>query len=55
MLRQRLSQALAIAAVKVAESKKPDEIKAQLKQRKQALITEVNGYRAAIANIIAPN
>ena len=55
MIRSRLSQLLAVAAVKVAENQTPDYVRAQLKQRRQALVVEINGYRAALSNIIAPN
>ena len=53
MIRQRLSQLLTVAAVKVAQDQTPEHIKAQLKQRRQALTLEVNGYRNAISNFIA--
>lgn len=53
MIRQRLSQLLAVASVKVATNKTPEHIKAQLKVRREALAVEVNGYRNALANIIA--
>ena len=53
MIRQRLSQLLAVAAVKVAQDQTPEHIKAQLKQRRQELALEVNGYRDAISNFIA--
>jgi len=55
MLRQRLSQFLAVAAVKVAENQTPEYIKAQLKERRKALAVEVSGYRTALAQFIAPN
>jgi hypothetical protein len=54
MLRSKLSQLLAVAAVKVAENQTPDYIRAQLKERRKALVTEINGYRTALSNIIAP-
>ena len=54
MIRSKLSQLLAVAAVKVAENQTPDYIRAQLKQRRQALVAEINDYRAALSNIIAP-
>ena len=53
MIRQRLSQLLAAAAVKVAQDQTPEHIKAQLKQRKEALAIEVNGYRNALAILIS--
>lgn len=53
MIRQRLSQLLAVAAVKVAQDQTPEHIKAQLKVRREALAVEVNGYRNALANLIA--
>jgi hypothetical protein len=53
MIRQRLSQLLAVAAVKVAQDQTPEKIKAQLNVRRQALATEVNGYRNALAILIA--
>ena len=53
MIRQRLSQLLAVAAVKVAQDQTPEHIKAQLKVRREALATEVNGYRNALATLIA--
>jgi hypothetical protein len=53
MIRQRLSQLLAVAAVKVAQDQTPEHIKAQLKQRKEALIVEVNGYFNSLSNLIA--
>lgn len=55
MIRSKLSQLLAIAAVKVAENQTPEHLKAQLKERRQALAVEVNGYRTALAKIISPN
>jgi hypothetical protein len=55
MFRAKLSQLLAVAAVKVAENQTPDYVRAQLKQRRQALVVEINSYRAALSNIIAPN
>jgi hypothetical protein len=55
MLRAKLSQLLAAAAVKVAQDQTPERVKAQLKVRKKALINEVNGYRTALSNFIAPN
>jgi hypothetical protein len=45
MIRQRLSQLLAAAAVKVAQD--------QLKVRRDALTHEVNDYRNALSNFIA--
>ena len=54
MIRQRLSQLLAAAAVKVAQDNTPELIRAQLQERKKALISEVNGYRSSISNFIAP-
>jgi len=54
MIRSKLSQLLAVAAGKVAENQTPDYIRAQLKQRRQALVAEINDYRAALSNIIAP-
>jgi hypothetical protein len=54
MIRQRLSQLLTVAAVKVAENKTPELIKAQLKVRRDALAHEVNDYRNALSNFIAP-
>ena len=54
MIRQRLSQLLAAAAVKVAQDNTPELIRAQLQGRKKALINEVNGYRSSISNFIAP-
>lgn len=54
MIRQRLSQLLAAAAVKVATDNTPELIRAQLQERKKALINEVNGYRSSISNFIAP-
>jgi hypothetical protein len=54
MLRSKLSQLLAVAAVKVAENQTPDYIRAQLKERRKALVAEINGYRTALSNIIAP-
>ena len=53
MIRQRLSQLLAVAAVKVAQDQTPEKIKAQLNVRREALAVEVNGYRNALANLIA--
>lgn len=53
MIRQRLSQLLTAAAVKVAQDQTPEHIKAQLKVRREALATEVNGYRNALATLIA--
>ena len=53
MLRSKLSQLLAVAAVK-AENQTPDYIRAQLKERRKALVAEINGYRTALSNIIAP-
>jgi hypothetical protein len=53
MIRQRLSQLFAAAAVKVAQDQTPEHIKAQLKVRREALTLEVNGYRNALANFIA--
>ena len=53
MIRQRLSQLLAVAAVKVAQDQTPEQVKAQLKVRRQALAVEVNGYRNALANFIS--
>jgi hypothetical protein len=53
MIRQRLSQLLAAAAVKVAQDQTPEHIKAQLNVRRKALTLEVNGYRNALANLIA--
>lgn len=55
MLRSKLSQLLAVAAVKVAQDQTPERIKAQLKVRKEALIHEVNGYRTALSAFISPN
>ena len=55
MIRQRLSQLLAVAAVKVAQDQTPERVKAQFKVRKEALIQEVNGYRSALSNFISPN
>jgi hypothetical protein len=55
MLRAKLSQLLAAAAVKVAQDQTPERVKSQLKVRKEALIHEVNGYRTALSNFIAPN
>ena len=54
MIRSRLSQLLAVAAVKVAENQTPEHVRAQLKQRRKALVNEINGYRAVLSNIIAP-
>jgi hypothetical protein len=54
MIRQRLSQLLTVAAAKVAENKTPELIKAQLKVRRDALAHEVNDYRNALSNFIAP-
>jgi len=54
MIRSKLSQLLAVAAVKVAENQTPDYVRAQLKERRKALVAEINGYRAALSNIIAP-
>ncbi len=54
MIRQRLSQLLAAAAVKVAQDNTPELIRAQLQERKKALAKEVNGYRSALSNFIAP-
>ncbi len=53
MIRQRLSQLLTVAAVKVAQDQTPERIKAQLKVRREALTHEVNGYRNALANFIS--
>ena len=53
MIRQRLSQLLTVAAVKVAENKTPELIKAQLKVRRDALAHEVNDYRNALAKLIS--
>jgi hypothetical protein len=53
MIRQRLSQLLAVAAVKVAQDQTPERIKAQLKVRRDALTHEVNDYRNALSNFIA--
>jgi len=53
MIRQRLSQLLTVAAVKVAQDQTPERIKAQLKLRREALVVEVNGYRNSLANLIA--
>lgn len=53
MIRQRLSQLLTVAAVKVAQDQTPERIKAQLKLRREALAVEVNGYRNSLANLIA--
>ena len=53
MIRQRLSQLLAAAAVKVAQDQTPERIKAQLKVRRDALTHEVNDYRNALSNFIA--
>lgn len=55
MIRQKLSQLLAVTSVKVAENKTPELIKAQLKVRRQSLAVEVNGYRNALAKLIASN
>jgi hypothetical protein len=55
MIRKKLSQLLAVAAVKVAQDKTPERVKAQLNARKEALIQEVNGYRSALSNFISPN
>ena len=55
MLRNKLSQFLAVAAVKVAENQVPDRIRDQLRIRKDALRNELNDYRSALANFIAPN
>jgi|LakMenEpi03Aug12_release.lakeMendotaPanAssembly.Ray.scaffolds.fasta_scaffold3081571_2 hypothetical protein len=55
MLRAKLSQLLAACAVKVAQDKTPERVKAQLKVRKEALAQEVNGYRTALSNFISPN
>ena len=55
MLRAKLSQLLAVAAVKVAQDQTPERVKAQLKVRKEALIHEVNGYRTALSAFISPN
>jgi len=54
MIRSKLSQLLAVAAVKVAENQTPEHVHAQLKQRRKALVNEINGYRAVLSNIIAP-
>jgi hypothetical protein len=54
MFRQRLSQLLAAAAVKVAQDNTPELIRAQLQERKKALISEVNGYRSSLSNFISP-
>ena len=54
MLRNKLSQFLAVAAVKVAQDDTPERVKAQLKQRKKALINEINDYRTAVAKFITP-
>ena len=55
MLRAKLSQLLAVAAVKVAQDQTPERVKAQLKVRKEALIHEINGYRTALSTFISPN
>ena len=55
MLRKKLSQLLAVAAVKVAQDQTPERVKAQLKVRREALIQEVNGYRSALSTFISPN
>jgi hypothetical protein len=55
MLRKKLSQLLAVAAVKVAQDQTPERVKTQLKVRKEALIHEVNGYRTALSKFISPN
>ena len=55
MFRARLSQLLAVAAAKVAENKTPDYVRSQLKQRRQALVAEINDYRVALSNFISPN
>jgi hypothetical protein len=54
MLRTKLSQFLSSAAAKVAENQTPEYVKAQLKQRREALIVEINGYRDALACVITP-
>lgn len=55
MLRKKLSQALAVAAVKLAQDQTPERVKAQLNVRKKALIYEIDGYRTALSNFISPN
>ena len=55
MLRKKLSQFLAVAAVKVAQDQTPERVKTQLKVRREALIQEVNGYRSALSTFISPN
>ena len=42
MIRSKLSQLLAVAAVKVAENQTPDYIRVQLKERRKALVAEIN-------------
>jgi hypothetical protein len=54
MIRNKLSQLLAVASVKVAQDKTPERVKAQLQVSKKALIQEVNGYRSALSKFISP-
>jgi hypothetical protein len=51
MIRTKLSRFLAAAAVKVAANQTPEYVKAQLKQRHQALTVEVNEYCDALSRI----
>jgi hypothetical protein len=54
MIRNKLSQLLAVASVKVAQDKTPERVKAQLQVSKKALIQEVNCYRSALSKFISP-